>query len=91
VQLTDAADGYHLWSERYDREIADVFDVQDEIVHAVVSALTPTLSPEAPVALRRDARPLALARRRPKDGQRWNRAVARPRPRICASQREAAA
>ncbi|MBA3770015.1 MAG: tetratricopeptide repeat protein [Blastocatellia bacterium] len=39
VQLIDAADGYHLWSERYDREMRDIFDVQDEIALAVVHAL----------------------------------------------------
>jgi serine/threonine-protein kinase len=39
VQLISAADGYHLWSERYDREIQDIFDVQDEITLAVVDAL----------------------------------------------------
>ncbi|HVE59215.1 MAG TPA: protein kinase, partial [Pyrinomonadaceae bacterium] len=39
VQLINAADGYHLWSERYDREMRDIFDVQDEIALAVVDAL----------------------------------------------------
>jgi adenylate cyclase len=39
VQLVNASDGYHLWSERYDREIQDIFDVQDEITLAVVDAL----------------------------------------------------
>jgi TolB-like protein/Flp pilus assembly protein TadD len=39
VQLINATDGYHLWSERYDREIQDIFDVQDEITLAVVAAL----------------------------------------------------
>jgi len=39
VQLINAADGYHLWSERYDREMKDIFDVQDEIALAVVDAL----------------------------------------------------
>ena len=29
VQLVNAADGYHLWSERYDREMRDVFELQD--------------------------------------------------------------
>lgn len=47
AQLTNAVDGYHLWSERYDREMADVFDIQDEIVEAIVTALAPTLVPEA--------------------------------------------
>ncbi|HLL77203.1 MAG TPA: tetratricopeptide repeat protein [Pyrinomonadaceae bacterium] len=39
VQLISAADGYHLWSERYDRRLEDIFDVQDEITLAVVDAL----------------------------------------------------
>jgi len=39
VQLVDAESGYQLWSERYDRELADVFAVQDEIARAVVSSL----------------------------------------------------
>ena len=39
VQLVNASDGYHLWSERYDRELKDIFDVQDEITLAVVNAL----------------------------------------------------
>src|SRR5437870_45392 len=39
VQLVNAADGYHLWSERYDREMQDIFDVQDEITLAVMDAL----------------------------------------------------
>ncbi len=39
VQLINAANGYHLWSERYDTEMQDIFDVQDEITLAVVSAL----------------------------------------------------
>ena len=39
VQLVSVADGYQLWSERYDREMADIFDVQEEISLAVVDAL----------------------------------------------------
>lgn len=39
VQLVNAADGYQFWSERYDREMQDIFDVQDEIALAVVDAL----------------------------------------------------
>jgi len=39
VQLVSIADGYHLWSERYDREMKDIFDVQDEITLAIVDAL----------------------------------------------------
>ncbi len=39
VQLIDVADGYPLWSQRYDQEMADIFDVQDEISLAIVKAL----------------------------------------------------
>lgn len=39
VQLVDALEGYHIWSERYDREMSSIFDVQDEITLAVVDAL----------------------------------------------------
>lgn len=39
VQLVNASDGYHLWSERYDREMDDVFAIQDEITMATVDAL----------------------------------------------------
>ena len=38
AQLINAADGYHLWSERYDRELADVFAVQDEIAAAIAES-----------------------------------------------------
>jgi len=39
VQLINATDGYHLWSQRYDREMTDVFAMQDEIATAVAGAL----------------------------------------------------
>ena len=39
AQLINIADGYHLWSERYDREMKDIFDIQDEISSAIVDAL----------------------------------------------------
>jgi serine/threonine protein kinase/tetratricopeptide (TPR) repeat protein len=39
AQLVNAADGYHLWSETYDRELRDVFQVQDEVSRAIVAAL----------------------------------------------------
>jgi TolB-like protein/Flp pilus assembly protein TadD/predicted Ser/Thr protein kinase len=38
-QLIGVAEGYHLWSERFDREIADVFAIQDEIARSIVQAL----------------------------------------------------
>jgi TolB-like protein/Flp pilus assembly protein TadD len=44
VQLSDAADGFQLWSERYDRELKDIFDVQDEIAKAIADRLRVTLT-----------------------------------------------
>jgi TolB-like protein/cytochrome c-type biogenesis protein CcmH/NrfG len=43
AQLNDVSTGSHLWAERYDRGLADVFAVQDEIAEAVVSAIEPQL------------------------------------------------
>ncbi len=45
AQLTDVASGYQLWSERFDRESADVFAVQDEITVGVVEAVKARLAP----------------------------------------------
>jgi len=39
VQLVNAADGYHLWSERYDRDMKDIFAIQDEIAHSIAERL----------------------------------------------------
>jgi TolB-like protein len=41
VQLNDVATGSHIWADRYDRDIADVFAVQDEITEAIVAAIEP--------------------------------------------------
>ena len=43
AQLNDVVTGSHLWAERYDRGIADVFAVQDEITDAIVSSIEPQL------------------------------------------------
>ncbi len=43
AQLISVADGYHLWSERYDRELTDVFAIQDEIATAIAEKLKVTL------------------------------------------------
>jgi TolB-like protein len=43
AQLNDASTGSHLWAERYDRHLADVFAVQDEITEAIVAAIEPQL------------------------------------------------
>ena len=44
AQLINAEDGYHLWSGRYDREMADIFAIQDEIAQAIATALELRLS-----------------------------------------------
>jgi TolB-like protein/Tfp pilus assembly protein PilF len=46
AQLIGTADGFHLWSERYDREITDIFALQDEIAAAIAKALRLRLSPK---------------------------------------------
>jgi TolB-like protein/Flp pilus assembly protein TadD len=48
AQLIKADDGYHLWSQTYDRKLDDIFVIQDEISAAVVDALKVTLLGEAP-------------------------------------------
>ena len=44
AQLIDAVDGGHLWADRYDRRVDDVFDIQDEIMREIVNALRLRLS-----------------------------------------------
>ncbi|HEY2846532.1 MAG TPA: protein kinase, partial [Pyrinomonadaceae bacterium] len=51
AQLIDAANEFPLWSERYDREMEDVFAVQDEIAQKIAAALRITLSPGEQQAL----------------------------------------
>jgi serine/threonine-protein kinase len=53
AQLTSVADGYHLWSERYDREMTDVFAIQDDIVEAIVKAIAPALAGAAKTTVKR--------------------------------------
>jgi TolB-like protein/Tfp pilus assembly protein PilF len=43
VQLNDVVTGSHIWAERYDRDLADVFAVQDEITEAIVAAIEPQI------------------------------------------------
>jgi len=53
AQLTDAATGAHLWAERYDRDLTDIFEVQDEVVERIVGALAVTLTQGEQQRLRR--------------------------------------
>ena len=49
AQLTNTADGLTIWSNSYEREMTDVFDVQDSLAHAIVAALRPRLGQQAAV------------------------------------------
>ncbi len=75
AQLVNADDGYQLWSKRFDRELADVFAIQDEIAATIVNELKSGLgdaTPSAKVSARAPARtdataakPASLKLRRP--------------------------
>ncbi len=51
AQLVDTQTDFPVWSERYDREMADVFELQDEIAHKIAEALRITLTPQEQEAL----------------------------------------
>jgi TolB-like protein/class 3 adenylate cyclase/Tfp pilus assembly protein PilF len=53
AQLIDASDNSHLWADRFDRDLADIFHVQDEIVGRIVNALADLLPSARPVVRRR--------------------------------------
>jgi serine/threonine-protein kinase len=53
ARLVNVTSGFQLWSERYDREMTDVFEIQDEIVGAIVKALVPAMMGSAERATRR--------------------------------------
>ncbi len=53
AQLIDGASGDHVWAERYDRDLTDIFAVQDEISQAIVAALKLKLLPEEKEAIER--------------------------------------
>jgi serine/threonine protein kinase len=55
VQLVNVDDGYHLWSERYDREMEDVFAIQDDIASSIVDALRLRLATARTAESRRPA------------------------------------
>jgi adenylate cyclase len=53
AQLINAATGAHLWADRYDRDLTDIFEVQDEVVERIVGALAVTLTQGEQQRLRR--------------------------------------
>ncbi|WP_430699097.1 TPR end-of-group domain-containing protein [Mesorhizobium dulcispinae] len=50
-QLIDGADGGHVWADRYDRDLTDIFAIQDEITHTIVDQLKVKLLPEEKEAI----------------------------------------
>jgi serine/threonine protein kinase/Tfp pilus assembly protein PilF len=52
AQLVKASDGYHLWSQRFDREMTDIFAIQDEISQAIVEKLRVRLAADRPLVKR---------------------------------------
>ena len=60
VQLVRAAEGYHLWSETYDRKLDDIFKIQDEIAGEVVKQLKVTLLGAAPTIRQTDPKAYTL-------------------------------
>jgi serine/threonine protein kinase/Tfp pilus assembly protein PilF len=53
AQLINVADGYHLWAEQYDREMADIFAIQEDISQSIVKALRVILSEGEKLAMER--------------------------------------
>ncbi|MDA0231679.1 MAG: BTAD domain-containing putative transcriptional regulator, partial [Proteobacteria bacterium] len=59
ARLIDGPDGHHIWAENYDRDMEDVFEVQDEITQCIVTAVAPQfLNAEIKRARRRDVQDL---------------------------------
>jgi hypothetical protein len=71
AQLVSGKDGGHLWADRYDPDLTDIFAIQDEVTHEIVTKLTVKLLPERDRA-REWATRAPLGRRR----NRWLRPVA---------------
>ena len=81
AQLIKAGDGFHLWSETYDREMTDVFALQDEVTHAIANALRVKLSAETE-ALRRSTPDLRAYELYLKALDQWSRPSAESLARV---------
>ena len=86
AQLINAEDGYHLWSERYDRELTDVFAIQDDIAQAIASCLATEARLRNPPDTRPAFRPTRRCSKRGITGERICRRRT-PAPRNTASRR----
>jgi hypothetical protein len=60
TQLVDASDGHHVWADRYDRALEDIFSVQDEMTNQITSAIAPGIvAAEVQRAQAKDAKELS--------------------------------
>ncbi len=73
AQLIDVGSGYHLWSEQYDREMHDVFAIQDEISRAIVNKLEGQLTAGVTPLVRRQTDDLEAYNLYLKGRYHWNR------------------
>ena len=73
AQLINAADGYHIWSERYDRELQDIFEVQDEVARTIADRLKVTLGPEKAELVRSETKDLEAYQLYLKGRFHWNK------------------
>ena len=69
AQLIDATTGHHLWAERYDRELKDIFDLQDEITQKILTSL------DVKLADGEQARLWRKTTRNPKIYEKWRQAL----------------
>src|SRR5215213_271522 len=76
VQLISVSDGYHLWSESYNRELQDIFEIQEEIALAIVDALKVKLLGDERAVLRKRYTENAEAYELYLKGRLWNRRTA---------------
>jgi serine/threonine protein kinase/tetratricopeptide (TPR) repeat protein len=74
AQLINAADGYQIWSERYDRQLRDIFEVQDEIARTIAERLKVAIGPEtAETLVRPETRDLEAYQLYLKGRFHWNK------------------
>jgi serine/threonine-protein kinase len=76
AQLINVNDGYQVWSERYDRELADIFEIQDEITLAIVDVLKVKLLSNEKAVLRKRYTDNVEAYQLYLKGRLWNRRTA---------------
>jgi len=71
AQLVNSADGYHLWSQRYDREMRDVFATQDEIARSIAQRFKVSFEGREPGLCQRSRTPVHGFRPNPPRSARW--------------------